>query len=335
MPRLSPSAALIFLVLALAFQARAEEPKSVAVLAFQSNPDGKGQESAVEALVSTELARAPGVRVITQADLKTLLDTERQRQLLGTDTKECTEACMAELAGAAGARYVLSGRVDRFGERYVLLASLFDSQEARVLAKKSVEAEGDAGLPEASERLSRELLASLGLQPSASPGAGRDSERGRISLGLRVGNTFIANLAALNLGGDLELGWRIDPRWVALLQVGVTLVRHQSELLPEQFVILPSVLGIRRLYRTDASFQPYWGLGLGVQLALGNFGPFQKTGPLPTVIGAVGFQYGLTERMSLGLEGTTNVAQMMLGFTEGQRGNGFNLDLNGSVTWRF
>lgn len=337
------SGALLF---AAETSARAEGPSPVvvAVSGFASNPAAASQAGAVEALVGNQLAASKDFKVITQSDIATLLGIERQKQLLGATDGECTDSCMTELAGAVGARFVVSGRVDRFGEAYVLTANLFDAQAAKALVKARADAKNDAAIPEAVTEITHQLTEALSATvPSSSAGsvaAGKSGEGPKasahpFSLGLLVGNSLIASIQTLNFSGDLEFGWRFERDWMAFVQVGTTLVRQDHEILPESFALVPSALGVRHLYLVDRDFQPYWGLGLGVQLAIGDFGFFGNTGPLPSVYGYVGFQYLITEHFSAGLEGSTNLAQTMLGLTNDNRGTGFNLDLSGALTWRF
>ncbi len=333
--RVTRWAPLVTVILFGATGAQAEEvtaagQRVVAVLGFDANPAAKEQVAAVQALVASQLADAKDLRVISQADLATMLDVERQRKLLGV---ECTESCMSELAGAIGARYVLSGRADRFGDAWVLTATLFDSHEARALTKAHSEAETEADLPEAARRLSGEVVGALGV-PSAQRGLGT-AKRGGVTLGLKMGNSFLIGLTAFSLTTDLEIGYRFEPDWVGFIQLGFTWV-PRTEIVSQSFGVLPSVVGVRHLYRLDASFQPYWGLGLGVQLALdGKFGFVRDTGPLPMVLGFGGFQYMITERFGVGLEASTNIAQPIVGLINGGSEGGLNFDANATLGWRF
>lgn len=378
--------------------ASAEEPKVVAVSAFAANPAAAPQAPAVESLFGGLLADARELKVITHADLQTLVSVERQKQLLG-DKGECNENCMIELAGAVGAQYVVSGRIDRFGDAYVLAADVFDAHAAKVLLKARANAAGDAEIPEATRELAAQAVRALGATLSAvassnGTGQGHRAEIGewaasnawasstndgaraeasnasaageagggppapddprvsastpggpgvstgsaasprRFSLALHVGNAFLANIANLNFSGDFEFGWWFQPYWVAFVQVGATLVRTNNIGIPDQFGLVPSVIGVRRLYRIDRSFQPYWGFGLGLQLSVGDFAGLTAI-PLPSMSGLVGFEYVFADRFSLGLEASTNVAQAVLGITHAGQGTGFNFDLNGTVAWRF
>lgn len=62
--------------------------------------------------VGPEIDRRGYFRSLTSKDVQTILGLERQKQLMG-----CAEAssCLAELAGAMGAPYLLSGTISQIG----------------------------------------------------------------------------------------------------------------------------------------------------------------------------------------------------------------------------
>lgn len=70
--------------------------------------------------------------MISTKEVQSLLGLERQKQMLG-----CGEqgSCLAELAGALGAKLVLSGTVGRLGEVYQLTLQMLDSAKAQTLSR--------------------------------------------------------------------------------------------------------------------------------------------------------------------------------------------------------
>jgi len=92
-----------------------------------------GTAAVLTSIVVNDASRA-GFDVISQADVATLLGVERQRQLLG-----CSEdaSCLAEIGGALGAEFVLSGQVGQIGSRYHLALQLLDAKKARVAARSA------------------------------------------------------------------------------------------------------------------------------------------------------------------------------------------------------
>lgn len=67
-------------------------------------------------------------------ELQTMLGVERQRQLLGCSDASAS-ACMAELADAIGARFVLSGALTRLGDGYQLSLQTIDTAKAQPIGR--------------------------------------------------------------------------------------------------------------------------------------------------------------------------------------------------------
>ncbi|RYZ34232.1 MAG: hypothetical protein EOO71_39700 [Myxococcaceae bacterium] len=312
----------------------------VAVLPLESNAAGKEAAPGITLLIASRLAESPLLRVLSQRDIQTMLDPERQRQFLGDSGCE-EDDCLRELSSVTGARYILTGRLDRFGGQYLLTASLMDTREGRTLARPRAEASDDDELLRTAVAVSDELLAVLsssGDPVKARPllgGAVASSPGGGLTLGLRFNNSFIDKLSSLNPGLDLEVGYWFHPEWQGFLQVGFTLVRTDGDSGEGKLNVLPSILGARHYHRLDKSLRPYWGFGLGVQLSFGDFGIFQSTGPLPSVVGFAGLEYLLAGHVGFQLELGTNIAQAVLGLAQDGEGDGLNLDVNAGIAYHF
>lgn len=310
----------------------AKTTPTVAILGFEANTAARDHTDAIAALVASRLSEQAGLKVISQQDINTALGLERQRQLLSGGTCSSSE-CLSELSGAVGARFVVTGRVDKFGEKYVLTASVFDSRRGASLSKPRAEASEEGALPDSARELADALLETPGVLSSAGATPVLQQE-GRFYVGLRIGSGFFASLAALSPGGDVELGFQLEPAWTPFIQVGFSLLRTGGDNYGE-LNLLPSLVGLRHYYRTDDWFQPYWGLGLGLQLSFGQYGIFSQTGALPNLLGFGGFRFKLTDRFGLQLEAGTNFAQMILGFGSGGLGDGLNLELTGGLNYVF
>lgn len=313
---------------------------TVAVLSLEANKPAEQSAPGIASLIASRLAESPKLKVLTQADVQTMLSTERQRQLLGSASCSTKGPCLEELSNAIGARYVVTGRLDQFGDKYLLTVSLLDTFTGRSLARPSAEASSSEDLLLVANAIGDQLLAELapeGKTRSSQPllGSAKETPGGGLVLGLRINNSFISNIQALNPGGDIELGYAFHPEWVGFVQVGITFIRDGEGTDSSGVRVLPSVLGARHYYRLEHAFRPYWGLGLGVQLAFGQFGIFQNTGPLPTVIGFFGAEYIIADRVGLQLELGTNLAQATLGLANDGLGDGLNLDLNAGISYHF
>jgi TolB-like protein len=77
-------------------------------------------------LLSVSFSRFVELDAISTSDVAELMAHEANKQTFGCDDA----SCMAELAGAIGARYVVSGRIGKLGARYSFTVSLFDSERA-------------------------------------------------------------------------------------------------------------------------------------------------------------------------------------------------------------
>jgi hypothetical protein len=106
-------------------------------------------------LLVTHLRGAGTYEVLAQADVVTMIGVEQQRQLVGCDDA----SCMAELGGALGARWMVSGQVGKLGERRILTLKLLDVNNARIdnQMSKDLPAEDEA-LPEVMRATAYELL---------------------------------------------------------------------------------------------------------------------------------------------------------------------------------
>ena len=64
-------------------------------------------------MITSEVQRRGFFQVISQQDIATMLGLERQKQLMGC--ADDSTSCLAELSGALGARFVMSGTLTRLG----------------------------------------------------------------------------------------------------------------------------------------------------------------------------------------------------------------------------
>jgi hypothetical protein len=120
--------------------------------------------------VTAEVARAlaePGnLEVLTADDLRRLAALEGDKQAAGCDQT----SCLAELANALGAEYVVFGTVGKIDDSLVVELSLFHAAEARAVGRR------DARGAQLSELLTRirpavHALAGTLLPPEADPSA--------------------------------------------------------------------------------------------------------------------------------------------------------------------
>ncbi len=314
-------------------------PLTVAVLPLQANAAAEEAAPGITSLIASRLAESPRLRVLSQREVQSRVDPGRQRELVGSTS--CDEAdCLQVLTSLTGARYILTGRLDRFGSQYLLSATLMDTKDGHSIGRPRAEASNDGELVRTVVAVSDELGVALESPgPSIKPrpllgGAAVSSPGGGLTLGLRFNNSFIDKLSSLNPGLDLEVGYWFHPEWQGFVQVGFTWV-HAGGDDEGELSVLPSIVGARHYHRLEKSLRPYWGFGLGVQLSFGDYGIFQSTGPLPSVVGFVGLEYLLVGHVAFQLELGTNIAQAVLGLADGGAGSGLNLDVNAGIAYHF
>lgn len=95
-------------------------------------------------LITTRVSQADGFVALSSADVKNLVELEGQKQALGC---EGTTVCLAEMAGALGARFVVFGRVSPLGEQLVVNMSLLDVERVTPLKRTALQADdiGEVG----------------------------------------------------------------------------------------------------------------------------------------------------------------------------------------------
>lgn len=127
------SVILLAMLAAPASGVAAQKPKlAVLDLSPGSGVDASVTQPLSEALTS-EVQRRGFFDPISQRDIQTMLGLERQRQMMGCS--DDNSSCLAELSGALGARFVLSGTVARLGDAYQLTLTTLDTQKAQPLGR--------------------------------------------------------------------------------------------------------------------------------------------------------------------------------------------------------
>ena len=83
--------------------------------------------------------------IITNSDMRQMVALEAEKQSMG-----CADdsSCLAELAGAMGARFVMFGEVGKLGKNIIITVNLFDSQEAKAAGRVIVRAKSLDEVPD-------------------------------------------------------------------------------------------------------------------------------------------------------------------------------------------
>jgi TolB-like protein len=90
-----------------------------------------GTATILSDIVVSEAARQ-GFEVISQADISAMIGFEKQKKMLGCEE---TTSCLAEIGGALGVDFMLTGQVGQIGSRYRISLLVVDTRKARVVAR--------------------------------------------------------------------------------------------------------------------------------------------------------------------------------------------------------
>jgi hypothetical protein len=135
-------------------------------------------------------ASIPAAEVLAQSELKKLAEVEAGKAEMGCDDS----SCLAELAGAMGARFVLFGTVSKLGDATTVSISMFDSRSSTV-ARDSVAVRDLAELSiQLPPRVRALVEQRLGLAPSAPLAAAPVAEEGPSAL-------FMGGVVVTAIGG--------------------------------------------------------------------------------------------------------------------------------------
>jgi hypothetical protein len=127
------------LVVTLAFllpaSSRAGEPVSIAVMEFASKGGVKQEQmDALSDMLANEIEDLGEFRVIGKSDIRSMLDLEEHKQRLsGCDD----QACLVEIGGALGVRWVAVGNVSLFGDTFLMNLKIIDVTQAKVAGRVS------------------------------------------------------------------------------------------------------------------------------------------------------------------------------------------------------
>jgi|GEM_PF-1097084 len=132
----------------------------IAVLNLQTSGEiPKDLSSALSGLVAARLDRAGVFRIVSEDDVKRMVDFDQMKTALTCDDQA---SCLADIGAALGVPFMLTGTVAKLGSSYTLALTLVEIDKARVEKRTSVVfSDVDtllAGLDTEVERAVRSLL---------------------------------------------------------------------------------------------------------------------------------------------------------------------------------
>ncbi len=117
-----------------------------------------GTATILSDIVVSEVARA-GFDVVSQSDIAAMVGFEKQRKMLGCSDDS---SCLAEIGGALGVDYMLTGQVGQIGTRFRISLLVVDTRKARVAARSAQFCDqNEDALARAAEATVKQLLATV------------------------------------------------------------------------------------------------------------------------------------------------------------------------------
>jgi hypothetical protein len=180
----------------------ARDRARVLVLDLEASGLDAQESNLINGLVTQSVSRFPQYQVISSGDVRQLVNLDADKRLLGCDQT----SCLAEVAGALGARWVVFGNVGRLGRATVLTLSLFDNGKAVAVARQRIEVEALEALP---TRIDGAISALLG-EPTAasvaqaSPGPSGWFVGGLVTAGVAGAATIVGGVVVLVLDDGLS-----------------------------------------------------------------------------------------------------------------------------------
>jgi len=127
---------------------------TVAVLEVKARGVDARLADALLDIVAEEAARVPSQKVLTRKEMEAILTEEARKQLVGCDDT----SCLAELAGALNASFLISGEVARIGGKTLLTLQLINHRYATVVNRVALEWPGSADAMPDVARAAAQLL---------------------------------------------------------------------------------------------------------------------------------------------------------------------------------
>ncbi len=224
-----------------------------------------GLTDALTQIVPETLEGLGVFKAISTQEIKQMLAFESQKQLLGCDEV----SCLAEIGGALGADFLVTGQISLVGDAYILQLQLANIAMAKIEARVSREYSGDTKGVFGELRTATRLLVRNLLGEKSGLLSVRTSEEGAT---IKLDNAIVGVsplLEPLSVAGGLhELA--VEKEGYVVYREDVNIIEGKTLELNAQ--LIPSPAFIAR-YKSDASFTrtlAWVGLGVGAAAIAGG-----------------------------------------------------------------
>jgi hypothetical protein len=182
------------------------------IMNLEAAEGDEGEASAILRSLTVALSEEPYFSVVSGAELRQMLELEAQKSLMGCDD----ESCLAEIAGALGARWVVMGAYHRLGDGVRTDLTLYDAESLSILRRVFFEADSGADAVDRAPRAALRLVAAYEEEngiftlrhvnpwPWALAGTGVLSFGGGIAAAVVASRLFSEQAAAGNRLAELE-----------------------------------------------------------------------------------------------------------------------------------
>jgi len=148
---------VLLAVLLVNAPALAREKVKIAVVDLTPIGTPKTLAKNLTGTVVTELSRLHLLEVVSHEEILKMLSFEQNRIMLG-----CTDAvCLAEIGGALGVDYLVTGNVGKVGDRLLVNLQLIDIRQIKVVSRVKRESGSEGELLAAVNSGARELVAKV------------------------------------------------------------------------------------------------------------------------------------------------------------------------------
>lgn len=112
-------------------------PPQILVMGLEHSADVQADVArTLTDLITLEVAKSGAFKTLSSGDLQNLLALEGEKQAAGCDDDV---GCIAEIASAMGARFVIFGRVSKLGDIHVVNLNLLDALNAAPISRSSLQ----------------------------------------------------------------------------------------------------------------------------------------------------------------------------------------------------
>lgn len=159
--------------------AQQEERADIAIMPFDKRKLDAELPDTLTDSFQIQFARSSGRSVIGKTDIVAMLGLEKEKELAGCDEG----SCLAEIGGALGVRYIVTGRFAAVGRSYVITVKLIDVKRANVVVsdQENVSSDDEQALLDAVQKLSERFGAEARKKMTAGNGTGSQAEKSTAS----------------------------------------------------------------------------------------------------------------------------------------------------------